>query len=81
MPTPNHPKLPLCCALAADPARYLFSSQIGYLLESPTSGTTDNDRSALSGMLSAYLEAKIITADQYSAMWHELRAFVRDATA
>lgn len=81
MPTPNHPALPLCCQLAAQPDRYLFASKLINLIDANSQDGRQMSAARLAGMLAAYLETDVISADQYRAMANELHTFAFGATA
>ncbi len=80
MPTPNHPALPLCCQLAAQPDRYLFAFWLDALLTDPSREIRQGDAYRLMGMLAAYLEQDQIDTTQHAAMSAELHAFAFGAT-
>lgn len=75
MPTPNHPALPLCCQLAAQPDRYLFASHLGNMLMEPHKDAREAAARRLKGMLAAYMEMDAISDDQFAPMADELTAF------
>lgn len=74
MPTSNHPALPLCSQFAASPARYLFAGWRNEILQQSLEHRSDIAQ-RLKGMLSAYMEMDVISADQYRAMTDELTDF------
>ncbi|MGA4473898.1 hypothetical protein ACPA2M_13065 [Ectopseudomonas chengduensis] len=81
MPTPNHPKLPLCDEFAAQPDRFMFA---GWLSQLQTVEARESQLLAmghLAGMLGAYQEMRVITLKQNLAMYDELHAYVFGATA
>jgi len=78
MPTPNHPKLPLCSQLAAQRERYLFAFWFDALLTDPSQEIQQADAYRLIGMLAAYQEQEQLHT---SDMVAELRAFAFGATA
>lgn len=80
MPTPNHRALPLCCQFSADPARYLFRGWLNDILMQPSLEPLSDGVGRLKGMLAAYMEVDVISADQYRAMANELHAFAYGAT-
>lgn len=65
MPTPNHPKLPLCSAFAAEPARYLFANWLKSLCMDQPQEALEVDAIRLKGMLIAYLELDLISFEHY----------------
>ncbi|OLU22497.1 hypothetical protein BVH03_25080 [Pseudomonas sp. PA15(2017)] len=72
MPTPP---LPLLKALAATPERYILAMFLKDLI-SATGEARHDIKQRLGGILCAYLELDVITADQYNALAAELHAFV-----
>ncbi len=81
MPTPNHLDLPLCSQLAAQSGRYLFASKFISLIDANSQDGRQMSAARLAGMLTAYLETDVISADQYRAMANELHTFAFGATA
>lgn len=74
-PTPNHPAMPLCSALAADPERDAFAVTWNLFLTS--SGEFQHIyRDNLQGILYAYRELGVIKYGQQQAIFEELQAFV-----
>ena len=80
MPTPNHPALPLCCQLAAQPGRYLFAQWLDAMQSSKQEFLIQAGACRLKGMLAAYVEMDAISADQFEAMADEIHAFAFGAT-
>lgn len=83
MPTPNaltHDALPLCHALAADPARSAFAVSLNLFL---TSGGEFQRiyHQNLNGILYAYRELGVIKHSQLDPMLDELEGFTRGASA
>lgn len=81
MPNPNHPKLPLCSAFAAEPARYLFANWLKSLCMDQPQEALEVDAIRLKGMLIAYLELDLINCEQYKALADELNTFAYGAGA
>lgn len=81
MPTPNHPKLPLCSAFAAEPARYLFANWLKSLCMDQPQEALEVDAIRLKGMLIAYLELDLVNCEQYKALADELNTFAFGAAA
>lgn len=81
MPTPNHPALPLCCQLAAQPGRYLFAQWLETMQSSKQEFLLQAGACRLKGMLAAYMEMDAISADQFAAMGDEIHAYAFGATA
>lgn len=81
MPTPNHPKLPLCSAFAAEPARYLFANWLKSLCMDQPQEALEVDAIRLKGMLIAYLELDLVNCEQYKALADELNTFAFGAGA
>ena len=75
MTKPHHPKLPLCCELAAQPGRYLFADWLDTMLMYQPAEARQDEAIRLKGMLYAYMEVDVISADQFAAMADELTAF------
>ena len=80
MPTPNHPAMPLCCQLAAQPGRYLFAQWLDAMQSSKKEFLIQAGACRLEGMLVAYMEMDAIGHDQFAAMVDELHAYVLGAT-
>lgn len=80
MPTPNHPALPLCCQLAAQPARYLFATWLENLRLDQPQEARASDAQRLKGMLHAYMEMNVVSTDQHREMCEELNDFAYGAT-
>lgn len=81
MPTPNHPALPLCSQMAEHPGRYLFAQNLKSMLMDQPEDARQADARRLKGMLAAYMETDVISADQGGAMLDEIHAFAFGATA
>lgn len=81
MPNPNHPKLPLCSAFAAEPARYLFANWLKSLCMDQPQEALEVDAIRLKGMLIAYLELDLVNCEQYEALADELNTFAFGAAA
>lgn len=81
MPNPNHPQLPLCCLLAAQPGRYLFPGLLRDLIEQASPDARELCASRLKGMLGAYMEMDVINPDQFSDLCAEIHAFAYGAGA
>lgn len=81
MPTPNHPDLPLCRQFAAHPARYLFASWLDEIQTQQSLERRSDIAHRLKGMLAAYMEMDVISADQYRARTNELTDFAFGACA
>lgn len=81
MPNPNHPKLPLCSAFAAEPARYLFANWLKSLCMDQPQEALEVDAIRLKGMLIAYLELDLVNCEQYKALADELNTFAFGAAA
>ena len=81
MPNPNHPKLPLCSAFAAEPARYLFATWIESLRMDQPQEALQVDAIRLKGMLIAYLELDLISCEHYHTLAEELNTFAYGAGA
>lgn len=80
MPTPNHPALPLCCQLAAQPDRYLFAQWLETMQSSKQEFLIQAGACRLKGMLAAYVEMDAISIGQHTAMVDEIHAFAFGAT-
>ncbi len=81
MPNPNHPKLPLCSAFAAEPARYLFANWLKSLCMDQPQEALEVDAIRLKGMLIAYLELDLISFEHYHTLAEELNTFAYGAGA
>lgn len=81
MPTPNHPQLPLCCQLAAQPGRYLFANWLESMVMPQPRCALQDDARRLKGMLIAYLELEQISNENYRALADELNTFAFGTTA
>ncbi|MFY1021625.1 hypothetical protein [Ectopseudomonas khazarica] len=81
MTKPHHPKLPLCCALAAHNERYQFAHTLSAVIAAASYDERKAELHRLSGLLAAYLEFDLITREQHSALRTELREFVFGASA
>ena len=81
MPTPNHPKLPLCSQFAAQPERGTFAFWLNALLEDQSRDIRQRDALRLKGMLAAYQELGVISEQQGNAMSEELTPFAFGASA
>lgn len=68
-------KLPLCCELAAQPGRYLFANWLESMLMDQPADARQDDARRLKGMLAAYMETDVISADQGAALLDEIQSF------
>lgn len=68
--------LPLCEALAADPAHYMFKTHLEWLKNAPDYQDKRLRVERLQGHLVGLLEAGAITVQVYEAAYAEAHAFV-----
>lgn len=69
-------RTPVCDAIAADPARYLFQGGLQALLAATDFAEKDHYGKRLAGHLDGLLEAEIISREQFRAAADEINAFV-----
>ncbi|WP_175253482.1 hypothetical protein [Pseudomonas sp. BMW13] len=69
------PRLLICRAFAAQPGRYLFAHWLESMRMDQPADARQADAQRLKGMLAAYMEMDVISADQGAAMAAELTAF------
>lgn len=72
-------QLPLCRALAAEPARHIFAMQLNSLLgilEPAKQQEREYRAFRIAGMLDAYFEAGLLDWEQFQSIGEELDAFV-----
>jgi hypothetical protein len=80
MPTPNHPALPLCSKLAAEPDRTAFAVSLSLFMTSRGEFQRIYHHN-LNGVLYAYRELGVIKYNQLDTLLNELDAFAYGATA
>lgn len=68
--------MPVCEALAADPARYMFKANLEWLKKAPDYHEQHLQVSRLHGHLAGLLEAGAISPQAYEAAHAEAHAFV-----
>ncbi|PKG93624.1 hypothetical protein CXF92_12645 [Pseudomonas sp. Choline-3u-10] len=69
-------RTPICDAIAADPARYLFKTGLQALLAASGFAERDHYGKRLAGHLDGLMEAEIISREQFRVAANEINAFV-----
>jgi hypothetical protein len=73
---PHIQAMPLCNALAADPARFQFANKLQRLLHADDYEEKLRLRIRIGGMIAAYMETGIVTMELAEQLDHELNSLV-----